>query len=94
MVISVLHPTYGGDLPSVMTLPAVPADLSGSIVGIISNGKKMTKPFFDHLDRLLREQWAVADVVRLTKSNYSAPAEAELIAQAAEWSVMFAGIGD
>lgn len=94
MVINVLHPTYGGGTPATSPLASAPADLRGSVVGIISNGKKMTKPFFDHLDRLVREQWGVSDVIRLTKTNYSAPADSALIAQAAQWSVLFAGIGD
>ena len=29
-----------------------------------------------------------------TKSNYSAPAEQALIDEAAEWTVLFAGVGD
>jgi hypothetical protein len=36
----------------------------------------------------------VADVVTRTKSNYSAPAEPALIDEAAEWEVLFAGVGD
>jgi hypothetical protein len=43
---------------------------------------------------MLREQWGVAEVVRRTKTNYSAPAEAALIEEAAGWAVMFAGVGD
>jgi hypothetical protein len=30
----------------------------------------------------------------MTKSNYSAPAGADLMAAAAGWAVMFAGVGD
>ena len=51
-----------------------PLTLVGATVGIISNGKAGTRPFFDHLERLLREEWRVGEVVRLTKGNYSAPA--------------------
>ena len=36
----------------------------------------------------------MADVVRRTKANYSAPAEGDLIAETAGWAVMFAGVGD
>ena len=36
----------------------------------------------------------MAEVVRRTKANYSAPAEPDLIDEAAEWEVMFAGVGD
>jgi hypothetical protein len=73
---------------------ARPATLTGTTVGIISNGKANTRPFFDHLERILRDEWGVAEVVRRTKSNYSAPAESELIDEAARWHVLFAGVGD
>lgn len=63
-------------------------------MGVISNGKQGTRRFFDHLTRLLRDEWGVAEVVLRTKSNYSAPAEASLIDEAARWAVLFAGIGD
>lgn len=75
-------------------LPARPPSLAGATVGIISNGKAGTRPFFDHLERLLRQEWGVAEVVRRTKRNYSAPAETELIDEAAGWAALFAGIGD
>ena len=92
-MISVLDPSFE-EAPSSFELPARPATLVGAAVGIISNGKVGTRPFFDHLERLLREEWRVGDVVRRAKRNYSAPAEAELIAEAAGWAVMFAGVGD
>ncbi len=92
-MIVVLDPSFE-EAPSSFELPARPATLVGATVGIISNGKVGTRPFFDHLERLLREEWRVGDVVRRAKRNYSAPAEAELIAEAAGWAVMFAGIGD
>jgi hypothetical protein len=91
-MITVLNPTFD-ETPVALVLPARPATLVGATVGIISNGKAGTRPYFDHLERMLRE-WGVGDVVRRTKSNYSAPAEAELIAEAARWAVMFAGVGD
>jgi hypothetical protein len=92
-MITVLDPTFD-EAPSSFALPARPATLAGATVGIISNGKVNTRPFFDHLERMLREQWGVAEVIRRTKTNYSAPAEAGLIEEAAGWAVMFAGVGD
>ena len=92
-MITVLDPTFE-DLPEAFAPARRPASLRGAVVGVISNGKANTRPFFDHLERLLREQWGVAEVVRRTKGNYSAPAEAELISEAARWAVMFAGVGD
>ena len=92
-MIKVLDPTFE---PSVSRLsrPARPATLRGATVGFISNGKAGTRPFFDHLERMLRDEWGVAEVVRRTKANYSAPAQTELINEAARWAALFAGVGD
>lgn len=92
-MITALDPTFDEE-PTTFVLPDRPTTLVGATVGVISNGKQGTKPFFDHLERILRDEWGVASVVRLTKSNYSAPAEAELINISAGWAVMFAGLGD
>jgi hypothetical protein len=92
-MITVLRPDHDDDVAP-LDLPHRPRDLTGATVGIISNGKASTRPFFDHLDALLRREWRVADVVRRIKSNYSAPAERDLIAETAGWAVMFAGVGD
>jgi hypothetical protein len=92
-MVTVLDPSFD-EAAEPFTLPTRPVTLAGATVGIISNGKANTRPFFDHLARLLREEWGVAEVVLRTKSNYSAPAEQELIDEAAEWEVLFAGVGD
>lgn len=93
-MITVLNPTYDQRATTEPVLPARPPVLRGATVGLLSNGKVGTRAYFDHLERLVREQWDVADVVRRTKGNYSAPAEPALIQEAAEWEVMFAGVGD
>ncbi|MBM3684737.1 MAG: hypothetical protein FJW83_09415 [Actinobacteria bacterium] len=93
MAMTVYDPGFEAD-ERVVALPERPRTLVGATVGIISNGKANTRPFFDHLERLLREEWGVAEVVRRTKSNYSAPAEAALIDEAATWAALFAGVGD
>ena len=68
--------------------------LQGTTIGLVSNGKKGTKPFFDALEKELTGRYGVAQVVRLTKSNYSAPAEPGLLADASRWQALIAGIGD
>jgi hypothetical protein len=70
------------------------ATLGGATVGIVSNGKKGTKPFFDAVERELRERHGVAEVVRLTKANYSAPAEAAIMTEAERWQALISGVGD
>jgi hypothetical protein len=68
--------------------------LQGKTVGIISNGKEGTKAFFAHLDRMLREELGVANVVTRVKSNYSAPADPHIAAEIAGWDAVVSGIGD
>jgi len=92
-MITVLRPDYE-QTAAPLSLTRRPLTLAGATIGIVSNGKANSRPFFDHLEELLRRHWHVADVVRRTKANYSAPAERELIDEAARWAVMFAGVGD
>lgn len=88
-----LDPTHENDARNFAPAARLKS-LQGKTVGIISNGKKGTRPFFDALDRELRQQHRVAEVVRLTKSNFSAPAEAGLLHDAAKWHALISGIGD
>jgi len=93
MSITVLDPSFE-EAAADVALPERPATLQGATVGFISNGKQGTKGFFAHLERLLRDEWGVAEVVYRTKTNYSAPAETEIVEEAAGWAAVFAGIGD
>jgi hypothetical protein len=72
MTFHVLDPT-NESAPPLGQLAPRPGTLRGKTVGLISNGKEGTKGFFTHLDRLLRDEFGVANVVFRTKSNYSAP---------------------
>lgn len=93
MSLEILDPTHetgsaGFALASRLTV------LEGATVGIISNGKKNTIPFFDAFEKELRDNYGVADVVRRIKSNYSAPADDHIVEEAETWDVVVAGIGD
>ena len=70
------------------------ATLEGKVVAIVSNGKKGTRPFFDALQQEFLERYRVAEVVRLVKGNYSAPAEPPLLRDSARWHALVSGIGD
>lgn len=70
------------------------ATLEGAVVGVVSNGKKGTVDFFDGLAHELRTRYRVADVVRVTKPNYSAPAGTEIMDGATAWNALVSGIGD
>jgi hypothetical protein len=43
---------------------------------------------------LLRQAWKANDVLRLTKGNYSAPAEPDLIRELARCHLIVTGVGD
>jgi hypothetical protein len=93
MVFRVLDPT-NENAPAIGQLAPRPRSLEGKTVGFISNGKEGTKGFFTHLDRMLREEFGVANVVMRTKSNYSAPADAHIADEIKQWDAVVSGIGD
>jgi hypothetical protein len=91
-MITVLDPTHGERPVPFAAAPRL-AGLDGAVVGIVSNGKKGTVPFFDGVEERLRELGA-AEVERVTKPNYSAPAPREMMDRAARWQALVAGVGD
>lgn len=93
MKFEILDPTHESDATAFARAPRLPA-LQGATVGIISNGKRNTVPFFDAYEKELRESYGVANVVRRIKSNYSAPADPAIVEEAKNWDVVVAGIGD
>ena len=93
MTLRVLDPTFEKDASGFALAPRL-AGLEGATVGIISNGKRGTAPFFAHLASLLRTRYGAADVVFRVKRSFSAPAEAALMDEAAQWSAAIAGVGD
>ena len=88
----ILDPTHEAGAPAFHPATRLPS-LAGRTVGIISNGKKGTRPFFDAVERELAEVHG-AIVVRRVKSNYSAPADAHILEEARGWDALIAGIGD
>lgn len=93
MTIEFLDPTHENPTAAFTLAPRLPT-LEGIVIAIISNGKKGTVPFFDAFERELIEHHGVADVVRITKGNYSTPVEVELLNDAQRWNALIAGIGD
>ena len=66
----------------------------GTTVGIFSNNKKGTLPFFDAFEKELFETYGVSKIVRRIKSNYSAPADPHIVEEMAEWDAVISGVGD
>jgi hypothetical protein len=93
MPLQVLDPTNETSLPLGQTALR-PASLAGKTVGFISNGKEGTAGFFTHLDRILRQEFGVAEVIHRRKSNYSAPADPDIVDELRRWQAVVTGIGD
>lgn len=93
MSIRVLDPSSETEVIENKPAPRL-TSLEGKTVGLISNGKEGTAGFFSHLERLLYQQFQVANVVLRVKANYSAPAEAAIIEEAAGWDAAVSGLGD
>ena len=93
MTMEILDPTHEGVSPDFAPASRLQS-LHGATIGVISNGKKGSKPFFDAFEKEFVENYGVATVVRRTKSNYSAPADAEIIEEAKRWHALVAGVGD
>ena len=93
MTLRVFDPTNEMKATGISLAPRL-ASLEGKTVGIITNAKEGTKGYFTHLEHMLRRDMGVTDVVWRTKSNYSAPADAHIVVEIANWHAVFAGVGD
>ena len=89
----VLNPTHEDD-GAVFNLAPRVTSLDGAVVAVVSNGKKGTIPFFDAMETVLKANHGVAEIVRITKGNYSTPCEADSLNDAARWQALIAGVGD
>jgi len=93
MTFRVLDPTAEKTAPPGRLAPRLDT-LEGKTIGFISNGKEGTKGYFAHLERLLRAELGVAEVVWRTKSNYSAPADKHIVDEIKSWDAVVSGLGD
>ena len=89
----ILNPSHEQQTSGQETPPRL-LRLEGAIIGVISNGKENTVPFFDRVEFILRNEFRVSEVIRRTKANYSAPAEIELMKEAMGWDAVLSGVGD
>ncbi|MDP7066137.1 MAG: hypothetical protein QF637_00790 [Acidimicrobiales bacterium] len=89
----ILNPSHEQLMAGQETPPRL-LSLEGATIGVISNGKENTVPFFDRVEFILRNEYGVSEVIRRTKANYSAPAEAELMKEAMGWDAVLSGVGD
>ena len=93
MTIRVLDPSSEMAAALGETAPRL-ASLTDKTVGVISNGKEGTIGFFNHLSQILEEDFGVSEVVLRVKSNYSAPANPDIVSEISSWDAVISGIGD
>ena len=93
MNIEFLDPTHEASSSEVSLAPRLKT-IKGTTIGIISNNKRGTVPFFDAFEKELIENHGVSNVVRRIKSNYSAPADPEIVEEMTNWDAVISGVGD
>lgn len=78
-----------------LALAKRPADLSGTSVGLLENGKQNARLFLEEVAGVLRERYGIGDITLRRKEIFSAPAPPELVDQmSAESDVVVIGVGD
>ena len=73
-MIRILDPTLGA-APAATVLPRAPrpAGSAGATLGLLANGKSNGMALLDRIAAHLREHHGVAEVLRVAKTNASAP---------------------
>ncbi len=77
-MIRILDPTLA-TTPAPLAVPRAPrpAALSGATLGLLANGKSNGMALLDRVARYLCERHGVAEVLRVAKTNASAPVSDE-----------------
>ena len=95
-MIRILDPTLAAaPAPTVMPRAPRPAVLRGATLGLLANGKSNGMALLDRIAEHLRERHGVAEVLRVAKTNASAPVrdeDAEVLA--ARCAAIVTAIGD
>ena len=72
-----------------------PASLSGATIGLLANGKSNGMALLDRVAERLRERHAIGDVLRVAKTNASAPvADEDAALLAKHCAAVITAIGD
>ena len=95
-MIRILDPTLRQEATAV-ALPraARPRSLSGATIGLLANSKSNGMALLDRIAERLRERHQIGDVVRVSKTNASAPvspSDADLLA--GRCAAVITAIGD
>ncbi len=88
-----IDPTAGGSKAKI-AMAARPADLAGTVVGLLDNTKEQAELILQTMADALRERYGVARVVIRRKEIFSKPATDDLIDEmAGEVQVAIAALG-
>ena len=68
--------------------------LAGKTVGLLDISKPGGQIFLDHLERLLKERYAVGEIVRRTKPTFTKPAPAALIEELSRCDAVIEALAD
>ena len=91
----ILDPTQRAVPPRTAARAPRPPRLAGATLGLLANGKTHGMVFLERVAEHLRARHDVGELVRVTKANPSAPAQAEDTARlAAQCAVVVTAIGD
>lgn len=93
MPITVLNPTSRSDA-SPLRLARPINSLDGALVGVLNNGKVGAEVIFKHVERVLREQYGVREVIWRRKHDFSRPAPPAMLAELSACDAVITGIGD
>ncbi len=93
MTLRVLDPTFDGQQARQKTVARLDS-LSGRTVGLLDNGKLNVDTLLNHIEELLRSQYDVSQVVRLSKPDASRPAPDDVIAHMADCDAVISAVGD
>ena len=86
--------------PTVETAPAKAGattrltSLAGRTIGLLDNGKINVRALLDHMERMLRAQYGVHNVIRLRKPDFSRPAPAPVLAAMQGCDAVISAVGD
>jgi hypothetical protein len=92
IILKVLNPRGEIEPPPSLTITPRLTDLAGKKIGLYSNGKAGTSVFFDTLERLLKERFPTATLLRYTGAFDPGEKLAAKIAE--ECDTFIDGVGD
>lgn len=89
----VYDPTAESDAAPARMAPPL-ASLKGCRIGLLSNGKLNVDRFYAHVERLLRDEHGVEELVFRKKPDMSKPAPPQVIAELSGCDAVLSAIGD